>query len=99
MTEHKLLPTGTLAKRNAAFVCFHTDKYKHYLGADKGWGEKALNAEVVLFGAVVRWSGAIGFPGGVVEAGETLAQGAARECLEEVDYVVKPESLLPPMFS
>lgn len=93
MSNHKLLPSGELADRNAAFVCFYTDEYKHYAGAPKDWGEKALNAPVKLFAAVVRWTGSIGFPGGKVEPGETLQQGAARECLEEINYRVNPEAL------
>jgi mutator protein MutT len=34
------------------------------------------------------------FPGGKVEAGETLAECAIRECLEEIDVTVKPLKLI-----
>lgn len=87
--------TGSMADRNAAFVCLHTDNYKHYAGAPAEWGEKALNADVTLFAAVVRWTGAIGFPGGLVEAGETLLECAIRECREEVGFSPSAENLVP----
>lgn len=87
--------TGVMATRNAAFVCFHTDNYKHYAGAPAEWGEKALNADVTLFAAVVRWTGAIGFPGGLVEEGETILECAIRECREEIGFSPSAENLIP----
>ena len=33
-----------------------------------------------------RWSGQVGFPGGHLEAGETLEQAVSRECREEVGF-------------
>ena len=91
--KYSQVKAGTLSDRNAAFICLHTKPYKHYSGADKDWGEKALNADVTLFGAVVRWSGAIGFPGVKVEPEETIYQAAARECYEEIGYKVNIEKM------
>lgn len=52
-----------------------------------------MTTPAVLFAAVMRWNGMIGFPGGMVEPRETLHQCAARECMEEINYRVDVEKL------
>lgn len=43
-----------------------------------------------------RWDGRIGFPGGNVDEGdESLAHAAARELREELNYLARPEDLVP----
>jgi len=43
-----------------------------------------------------RWDGRIGFPGGNVDKGdESLAHAAVRELREELNYLARPEDLVP----
>lgn len=43
-----------------------------------------------------RWDGRIGFPGGNVDEGdESLAHAAVRELREELNYLARPEDLVP----
>ena len=43
-----------------------------------------------------RWDGRIGFPGGTVDKGdESLAHAAVRELREELNYLARPEDLVP----
>ena len=53
-------------------------------------GDKALVVRRTNPPMAGRW----GFPGGVLELGETVAQGAARELLEETGVVAEPAGTL-----
>ena len=53
-------------------------------------GDKALVVRRTNPPMAGRW----GFPGGVLELGETVAQGAARELLEETGVIAEPAGAL-----
>ena len=53
-------------------------------------GEEALIVQRAQQPNAGRW----GFPGGVLELGETVAEGAMRELLEETGIVAKPAGIL-----
>ena len=53
-------------------------------------GEKALIVQRAQQPNAGRW----GFPGGVLELGETVAEGAMRELLEETGIAAKPAGIL-----
>ncbi len=53
-------------------------------------GERALIVQRAQQPNIGRW----GFPGGVLELGETVAEGAMRELLEETGIIAKPAGTL-----
>lgn len=88
---HPRLETGKLAARNAAFVAFICPDVLHYADAPEDFG--IADKKVTLLGMVSRWDSTQGFPGGMVEEGETLVQAAVRECYEEINLHVDPYHL------
>ena len=59
------------------------------VGAILCWGNKVLMCRRSQHPALGSWS----IPGGFLECGETLQQGAARETFEETGVVIKPDAL------
>lgn len=89
MKKIERIPTGTLGNTNSVFVAFYTDPVEVYRGVSS-IPESVWDTKVALLGAVVRWDGSMGFPGGKVENGEHIAKAAARECFEEVGFAPDP---------
>ncbi len=88
ITEHK---PGTLGKRNASFVGLHF-KSKAWSGfehLDEGVRNKDILQVVLIF----RWDSRYGFPGGLVEEGESISEGAVREVKEELNFDIDESKL------
>ncbi|ADQ53047.1 nudix hydrolase [Aeromonas phage PX29] len=87
--------SGARGKFDAAFVCFYCEKVQPYINStDPSFPEdkKSVWAHKILLN--VRWDSRFGFPGGMVDEGETLIEAAVRECKEEIGYTVNPDHLL-----
>ena len=89
--KHPRLAAGERGTRNASFVVFYTDQYHHF--ANTNYDVRMRSQKFSLFGMVMRLNGTQGFPGGMVELGETLAEGAVREANEEVNSEIVPEDI------
>lgn len=78
-------------KGRAAFVILHTQYpvWEQYPGLTAA--QKAIQIPACLM--LRRWDGMSGFPGGVVEKGETLQQAAIRELWEEVGFEVSGDDV------
>lgn len=80
---------GKLNKRNAAFVAFYTKNVELHVD------HKLYGETVTLLGMNMRLDGTQGFPGGMVDEGETLRQAAVREVKEEINTYVSEDDLVP----
>lgn len=92
----KEVPFGTVVEGKlqgvfialTAWVCIYAD----YHGNLPEAARKAMYPMVLM---MQRWDGAIGFPGGKVDAGEDLVGAAVREAFEEAGLVIFPSALTP----
>jgi hypothetical protein len=80
---------GKLNERNAAFVAFYTKNIELHVD------HKLYGETVTLLGMNMRLDGTQGFPGGMVDEGETLRQAAVREIKEEINTYVSEDDLVP----
>ena len=75
---------GTLNQKNAVFVGFFV-RSKLYRGSPHVSSvdhERELTQILLL----MRWDSRLGFPGGMVDDGETLVEAALREVQEEIHF-------------
>lgn len=92
----KKVETGELGVRNAAFVAFVSDPgYLYRADPRCASNEQLWNTQVATLGYIVRWNGELGFVGGQVDPGETLAEAALREAQEEIGVTLDPVRLEP----
>lgn len=82
---------GSLGKRNAAFVGFHF-KSEAWRGFES-LPVEARNKEILQVALNLRWDSRFGFPGGLVEEGESLKHGAVREVREELNFSIDESKL------
>ncbi len=54
---------------------------------------KSMRCPAIIM--IDRWDGRMGFPGGTVNAGESLAEALVREVKEEIGISVKPDKIHP----
>lgn len=85
MKKYNQVETGKMAAKNAAFVLAYSDI--------KGCNRDDLNALTRVITLIVRKAGDFGIPGGKLDPGETLVEGAIRECIEEIGYQFHPDNL------
>lgn len=83
MSAHKPI------KPQAVFLAIHTEApiYKDY----EGLSEEKQQTMVPLVLMAQRWDGLTGFPGGTVDAGESVTEALVREMKEEVNYDLRIE--------
>ena len=84
-------PEQLEGERRAVVACILRETPLGDLGANRGDVDSDASGVQVFFilraarrGSSNRWTGQVGFPGGMAEEGETDDQTATRECLEEV---------------
>ncbi len=80
-------------KRQTVFCAIYTIS-QPYISYNQIPKEKR-GIEIPLVLMLVRWDGYIGFPGGNVDAGETLHEAVIRELREEIAYTVSSDQLKP----
>lgn len=91
MRTYTELPAGQLGERNAAFIGLHL---KSKIWADfEGLPFDVQQTDVGQIALVFRWDCRFGFPGGLVDDGETLLQAAVREAKEEINFDVSEDRL------
>jgi U8 snoRNA-decapping enzyme len=75
---------GTLNHRNAVFVGFfvHSKLYQNYHDVSLSEREREFTQILLL----MRWDARLGFPGGMVDEGESLVEAALREVQEEIHF-------------
>jgi U8 snoRNA-decapping enzyme len=75
---------GTPNRRNAAFVGFfvRSKLYQGYHHVSSDDQDRDLTQILLL----MRWDARLGFPGGMVDEGESLAEAALREVQEEIHF-------------
>jgi len=77
-------PFGTRNQRNAVFVGFFV-RSKLYRGSPHvpSFDHDRELTQILL---LMRWDSRLGFPGGMVDEGESLAEAALREVQEEIHF-------------
>lgn len=79
-------------------IYFDSNNQPHQLGVDDKilWRVSGyaliLNDEQKLLTVTPTWRTSYDLPGGGIEAGESIAQGIARECYEETGYKIEIDS-------
>lgn len=89
---HEEIPAGDHARRHVCAACgtIHYRNPKVIVGVIPEWGDQILFCKRAIEPRLGLWT----FPAGFLELGETTAQGAAREALEEARADVEVHDLL-----
>lgn len=87
-TSYQFIETGLRHPQRAdmAFVALYTDGIRR---SSIPKTERGKGVPLVLM--MLRWDGYLGFPGGKVDAGESLLQGVQREAKEEINFKLDPD--------
>lgn len=75
-----------LENRDMVFGAIYCDAAEPYIKYDQV-DPKDRGRKIPLVLMLLRWDGCIGFPGGKVDAGETLMQAFCRELSEEINFI------------
>ena len=76
---------GTLNQRNAVFVGFFVRSHLYHGSPHVSSSDRERELTQILL--LMRWDARLGFPGGMVDEGEGLAEAALREVQEEINFL------------
>lgn len=78
-------------KKNAIFLVIYVEEISPW----KYFKDQIRHTKCPALIMIDRWDGRMGFPGGTVEAGESLLEALTREIKEEIGITVKPDKVFP----